>query len=174
MNKIYPSPTIFAFIQAWVDPGGSGSTQCHPPPPPPPPTHTPTQTPTVNSVSCKYVLGPVPPPPTHTHTLAPTPARTRTPHTALSSSQKDSGLMLKIECGHHNSFSSPPDRHPSAPRRPSFEDLTRQLSLPDTKLLKWSDEDKSVHPEAAQLGADLLCGEELYKDLQTRYQRQNK
>ena len=122
---------------------------------------------------------PPPPPPPPPHTLAPTPARTRTPHTALSSSQKDSGLMLKIGCGHDNSFSSPtppppPDRHPSAPRRPSFEDLARQLSLPDTKLLEWSEEDKSVHPEAAQLGADLLCGEELYKDLQTRYQRQNK
>ena len=55
-------------------------------------------------------------------------------------------------------------------QRPSFQDIARQLSLPDTKLLKWSEEDKSVHPEAATLGADLLCGEGLYKDLQTRYQ----
>ena len=55
-------------------------------------------------------------------------------------------------------------------QRPSFQDITRQLSLPDTKLLKWSEEDKFVHPEAATLGADLLCGEGLYKDLQTRYQ----
>ena len=54
--------------------------------------------------------------------------------------------------------------------RPSFQDIIKQLSLPDTKLLKWSEEDKSVYPEAATLGADLLCGEELYKDLQTRYQ----
>jgi hypothetical protein len=44
-----------------------------------------------------------------------------------------------------------------------------QLSLPDTKLLKWSEEDKSVHPDAARLGADLKCGEELYKDLQAKY-----
>ena len=47
-------------------------------------------------------------------------------------------------------------RHPEKACRPSFQDLTKQLSLPDTKLLKWSEEDKSVHPEAAQLGADLL------------------
>ncbi len=60
-------------------------------------------------------------------------------------------------------------RNPSAVERPSFLDIIRQLSLPDTKLLKWSEEDKSVHPEAAQLGTDLLCGEELYKDLQCVY-----
>ena len=47
--------------------------------------------------------------------------------------------------------------------------MTRQLSLPDTKLLKWLEKDKSVHPEAAKLGADLLCGEGLYKDLQLKY-----
>ena len=57
-----------------------------------------------------------------------------------------------------------------ASQRPNFIDITRQLSLPDTKLLKWSEEDKSVHPEAAKLGADLLCSQELYKDLQTCYQ----
>ena len=55
-------------------------------------------------------------------------------------------------------------------QRPSFQDIIKQLSLPDTKLLKWLEEDKSVHPEAATLMADLLCGEELYKDLQARYQ----
>ena len=60
-------------------------------------------------------------------------------------------------------------RNPDTQARPSFIELTRQLSLPDTKLLKWSEEDKSVHPEAAQLGADLLCGEGLYKELQVKY-----
>ena len=49
-------------------------------------------------------------------------------------------------------------------------DITQQLSLPDTKLLKWSEEDKSVHPDATKLGADLLCTQELFKDLQTQYQ----
>ena len=60
-------------------------------------------------------------------------------------------------------------RHPVTSERPSFLDIVRQLSLPDTKLLKWTEEDKSVHPEAAQLGADLLCGEGLYQNLQNRY-----
>ena len=61
-------------------------------------------------------------------------------------------------------------RHPVASQRPNFSDISRKLSLPDTKLLQWSEEDRSVHPEATKLGADLLCGQELYKDLQTRYQ----
>ena len=61
-------------------------------------------------------------------------------------------------------------RNPVTTERPSFQDIVTQLSLPDTKLLKWSEEDKSVHLEAVTLGADLLCGEGLYKDLQTRYQ----
>ena len=61
------------------------------------------------------------------------------------------------------------NRNPDAPARSDFVELTRQLSLPDTKLLKWLEEDKSVHTEAAQLGADLLCGEGLYKDLQAKY-----
>ena len=60
-------------------------------------------------------------------------------------------------------------RNPDTRGRPSFIELTRQLSLPDTKLLKWLEEDRSVHPEAAHLGADLLCGEGLYKELQVKY-----
>ena len=45
----------------------------------------------------------------------------------------------------------------------------QRLSLPDTKLLKWSEEDKATDPEAAILGADLDAGLNLYKDLQQRY-----
>ena len=47
----------------------------------------------------------------------------------------------------------------------------QRFSLPDTKLLKWSEEDKvsATHPEAATLGADLDAGLELYKQLQERY-----
>ena len=56
-------------------------------------------------------------------------------------------------------------------QRLGFSDITRHLSLPDTKLLKWLEEDKSVHPEAATLGAELLYAKRLYKDLQTRYRR---
>ena len=57
--------------------------------------------------------------------------------------------------------------------RPQFLEVARQLSLPDSKLLKWSEEDKCVHPEAAKLGADLQCAEGLYQDLQTRYRKGN-
>ena len=60
-------------------------------------------------------------------------------------------------------------RHPNTSERPGFTEITRQLSLPDPKLLKWSQEDKLVHPEAAELEADLLCAQDLYKDLQNRY-----
>ena len=45
----------------------------------------------------------------------------------------------------------------------------QRFSLPDTKLLKWSEEDKATDPEAATLGADLDAGQELYKELQERY-----
>ena len=55
-------------------------------------------------------------------------------------------------------------------QRPQFQDVSRQLSLPDPKLLQWSEEDKAVHPEAAKLGADLLSAQKLYKDLQMFYQ----
>ena len=46
------------------------------------------------------------------------------------------------------------------------------LSLPDSKVLKWSEEDKAVHPEAAKLGADLLSAQDLYNDLQIKYKGQ--
>ena len=60
-------------------------------------------------------------------------------------------------------------RHPESSKRPSFMDLSKKLSLPDSKLLLWSEEDRSVHPEADRLGGDLQCAQELYKDLQTKY-----
>ena len=52
--------------------------------------------------------------------------------------------------------------------RPEFLLVCKQLSLPDPKLLQWSEVDKDVHPEAAKLGADLLSAQELYKDLQNK------
>ncbi len=58
-------------------------------------------------------------------------------------------------------------------QRPKFQDVSRQLSLPDPKLLQWSEEDKAVHPEAAKLGADLLSAQDLYRNLQTLYQSEN-
>ena len=60
-------------------------------------------------------------------------------------------------------------RHPKTSLRPKFSVLQKQLFLPGNELLKWLEEDEAVHPEVAQLGADLQCGEELYKDLQTLY-----
>ena len=61
------------------------------------------------------------------------------------------------------------NRNPESSQRPKFQDVSRQLSLPDLKLLQWSEEDKAVHPEAAKLGADLHAAQELYKDLQVKY-----
>ena len=61
-------------------------------------------------------------------------------------------------------------RHPESSKRLTFKDLMKELSLPATDLLQWSDEDRSVHPEAAKLGAPLLSAEDLYKDIQTTYQ----
>ena len=58
--------------------------------------------------------------------------------------------------------------------RPTFTELMQELSLPDTKLLKWSKEDKAVHPEASVLGAQLNYTEDLYLDLQERYIVENK
>ena len=55
-------------------------------------------------------------------------------------------------------------RHSTAFQHPKFTEITKQLSLPDTKILQWSEEDRSVHP-----GADLQCGQQLYKDLQAKH-----
>ena len=54
-------------------------------------------------------------------------------------------------------------------KRPTFADVSTNLSLPDTELLKWSEEDKSTHPGADKLGADLLLAQDLYRDLQVLY-----
>ena len=62
-----------------------------------------------------------------------------------------------------------PYRHPESSSRPDFVSVVQQLSLPDTKLLKWSEEDKATDPEAATLGAGLDKAVDLYKDLQKIY-----
>ena len=58
--------------------------------------------------------------------------------------------------------------------RPTFTELMQELSLPDTKILKWTEEDKMVHPEASVLGAQLHYAEDLYPDLQNSYVVSNK
>lgn len=60
-------------------------------------------------------------------------------------------------------------RHPDTSERPDFPEISQQLSWPDPKLLKWSEEDKALHPEAIKLGADLLIAHDLYGDLQDSY-----
>ena len=60
-------------------------------------------------------------------------------------------------------------RHPATSERPSFNDLMQKLSMSDTRLLKWSDEDKAVHPEASKLGVELEHAFDLYRDLQSGY-----
>lgn len=50
-------------------------------------------------------------------------------------------------------------------------DLCGQLSLPDSKLLQWLNNDKSGHPEACKVGADLKSAEKLYKDMQSTYKK---
>ena len=47
--------------------------------------------------------------------------------------------------------------------------VVQQLSLPDTKLLKWSEEDKATNPEAATLGAGLDKAMDLHLDIQRQY-----
>jgi hypothetical protein len=57
------------------------------------------------------------------------------------------------------------------PNRPKFTDITQHLDLPDDQLLKWTEEDKSTHPGADKLGANFLCTQDLYEDLQMVYEQ---
>ena len=61
-------------------------------------------------------------------------------------------------------------RHPESSERPSFQDVTKQLSVADSKLLQWSEEDKAIDHEALKLGGDLLSAQDLYRDLRTKYE----
>ena len=53
--------------------------------------------------------------------------------------------------------------------RPAFSDVSRQLSLPDSKLLQWQDGDKNSH--VRELGANLEFAFELHKDVQQRHSK---
>ena len=65
-------------------------------------------------------------------------------------------------------LSTYPRRHPEASSRPTFSDLVTSFDQPDSKLLTCpSDVDP---PEAVVLGAPLEKGENLYRDLQNKYQ----
>ena len=60
-------------------------------------------------------------------------------------------------------------RDPKASCRPDFTEVSTQLSVSNSKLIHWSQEDKSEFPEASKLGGSLACAEKLYKDLQQKY-----
>ena len=72
-------------------------------------------------------------------------------------------MLSQLPYTHHQN-SPPPNNYD--PRTPIIADISDNLSLPDTELLKWSEEDKSTHPGADKLGADLLLAQDLYRDLQ--------
>lgn len=62
-------------------------------------------------------------------------------------------------------------RNPAYSTRPTFGAIFGFLNAPDEQLLKWSEEDRSTMSyRAAELGAPLTEGYELYKDLQFTYQ----
>jgi len=59
--------------------------------------------------------------------------------------------------------------HTEAGRRPTFSAVVKMLSHLDSHLLNWTERDKSVHPQAASLGAPLEAGERLFPELQDYY-----
>ena len=62
-------------------------------------------------------------------------------------------------------------RNPSPDSRPSFPDVLVELQRPDFKLLTWTPEDVAAYSEQARtLGAPLEAGEELYTDIQKKYE----
>ena len=60
-------------------------------------------------------------------------------------------------------------RHPDKLHRPSFTQLLQELSQSESDLLAWSEEDLSVHSQAAVLGAPLEVAKDLYTELQNTY-----
>ena len=60
-------------------------------------------------------------------------------------------------------------RHTDKLCRPSFTQLLQELSQPESDLLAWSEEDLSVHSQAAVLGAPLEVAKDLYTGLQNTY-----
>ena len=54
--------------------------------------------------------------------------------------------------------------------RPTFADICRQFTLPDSKLLQWHDKDNAFSDGGMhKLGANLELANELYMDIQNRY-----
>ena len=60
-------------------------------------------------------------------------------------------------------------RHPDSSRRPTFDEIVKDLSENTYQLLSWRDIDKSVHAQASVLGAPLEAGHDLYPELQQTF-----
>ena len=78
-----------------------------------------------------------------------------------------SEVNLSLTLSHTPSFAL--SRHPEPSCRPDAASVAQILSQSDTKLLKWTDNDKDVHARCAILGAELDSAHDLYKDLQEEY-----
>lgn len=51
--------------------------------------------------------------------------------------------------------------------RPAFSDIISYLDVPNDIILQWNSEDLAVSEMASKLGAPLIEGNNLYKNLQT-------
>ena len=63
-------------------------------------------------------------------------------------------------------------RHPEMFSRPSFPQVVETLSEPNFELLSWTEEDVTVHPQAAVLATPLEAGKDLYPGLQEAYMQE--
>ena len=71
---------------------------------------------------------------------------------------------------HYSMFHSVATRNPLSELRPVFVDILLELMQPDFKLLTWALEDVAAyHEQARTLGAPLEAGEELYNDIQNKF-----
>ncbi|KAL5500300.1 hypothetical protein EMCRGX_G011839 [Ephydatia muelleri] len=59
--------------------------------------------------------------------------------------------------------------HPLENNRPSFTSIKQSLLTPEETLLKWTDADLQVHPQASIIKAPLEAAAGLYEDLQKKY-----
>ena len=60
-------------------------------------------------------------------------------------------------------------RNPEATERPKFTKLMTAFLSNPSLLLKWTEKDLSVSPQASMLGAPLEEGRDLYQNLQFKY-----
>ena len=79
-------------------------------------------------------------------------------------------FVVKANVIHYSMFHSVATRNPLSELRPVFVDILLELMQPDFKLLTWAPEDEAAYSEQARtLGAPLEAGEELYNDIQNKF-----